>query len=55
MTLGLAAAEKIIDEHQGNIVIEPLESGGTAFHANIPARSERLPSSDETLSNQTPR
>ncbi|MCH8053543.1 MAG: FHA domain-containing protein [Planctomycetes bacterium] len=53
--LGLAAAKKIIDEHQGDIVIEPLESGGTAFHASIPARSERLPGSDETLSSQTPK
>ena len=51
--LGLAAAKKIIDEHQGYIVIEPLESGGTAFHASIPARSDRLPSSDETLSSQS--
>ncbi len=52
--LGLAAAKKIIDEHHGRIDVEHLESGGTAFHANIPATSERLRSSDETLTSQNP-
>ena len=52
--LGLAAAKKILDEHQGHIDVEQLESGGSAFHAKIPARGDRLPSSDETLSSQNP-
>ncbi|MCH8854068.1 MAG: ATP-binding protein, partial [Planctomycetes bacterium] len=52
--LGLAAAKKIVDEHQGRIEFEHLESGGTAFRIQIPAKSDRLPGSDETLSSQSP-
>ena len=52
--LGLAAAKKIVDEHHGRIEFDHLESGGTAFRIQIPAKSDHLPSSDETLSSQSP-
>jgi signal transduction histidine kinase len=51
--LGLAAAKKIISEHKGRIEVEHLENG-TAFHAQMPARSGRPFVSDETLNDQSP-
>ncbi|MCG3138116.1 MAG: Adaptive-response sensory-kinase SasA [Phycisphaerae bacterium] len=47
--LGLAAAKKIIDEHQGQLLVEPRETGGTRFRAMLPARHTGVRGSEETL------
>ncbi len=47
--LGLAAAKKIMDEHQGAITVEHLEPEGTLFRVLIPAKRDHMTGSDETL------
>lgn len=46
--LGLAAAKKIIDELNGEIVVESVVDEGTTFHVKLPIKQIQQSDSDET-------